>query len=231
MQKVLIVDDESKNFEFYQDLLKQKYLLFHSSNSVAAVQSALSIKPDLVIMDFFLGANTGAECTRLLRSHERFATTPIIFVSGSNDINSKRQAFENGANDYLAKPFDSAELIMRIEASLKHSKLVVRGQDEIQFGNMQISPARRAVRINGSEIKLTAREYSILYYLVENRNQIVTSKDLIDKVWGDVSITQGNIYTQMYNLKTKIKTFTGELVTLNRVGFRLIEKPSDEVAI
>lgn len=221
MKKVLIVDDDSMNGEVFRDALTGKFEVQIVQDCDTAKRYMHTHQFDLVILDYFLRGESGAKLARDLRSQIPSEELPILFVSGSIDIREKEDAFNSGADDYLARPYDNKELILRMERLLENVARHKKSNFILSYGNLRISLLNQRVYVGDSTIDVTGREFSILCYLVSNNNRIVTSQELIEHVWGNSQISVGNIHTQIHNLKNKLRDFNGNIQTLNRVGLKL----------
>lgn len=180
--RILVVDDE----ECIQRLLKsilmrRSYQVQLASNGDEALDSAVERTPDLVILDLALPGMSGLELCRELRL---WLSVPILVLSGRGDEGMKIAALDQGADDYITKPFAAGELLARIRALLRRASGPPAPEPVLSSGGLKIDLARRQVFRRDQEIRLTRTEFDILACLARNAGCVVTSKMLLEKVWG-----------------------------------------------
>jgi two-component system KDP operon response regulator KdpE len=184
-QKILIVDDEPRVVNLVREvLLATGYDVIAACNGEGAVELVALEQPDLILLDIILpGALDGYQVAKRLRE---FSNVPIIMLTAKVREVDMLRGFEVGADDYITKPFSSKELLARLQAVLKRSK-IEKGQKispEIVCGDLTINFARREVYISGREIYLTPTEYNLLYELATHPNQVLFHDYLLTQVWG-----------------------------------------------
>ncbi|HYM12929.1 MAG TPA: response regulator transcription factor [Bryobacterales bacterium] len=180
--RVLVVDDE----ELVQRLLKailsrHHYDVVLASNGDEALDRAVDHAPDLVILDLTLPGMSGLEVCRELRS---WLAAPILVLSGRGEEAVKIKALDQGADDYLTKPFATGELLARLRALLRRASTLAAPMPVLKSGDLTIDVARRRVFQGQREIRLTRTEFDILAYLARNGGCVVTSKMVMEQVWG-----------------------------------------------
>lgn len=183
--KILIVDDEPRVVNLVREvLLATGYDVVAACSSNSAIELAALEQPDLILLDIILpGPLDGYQVAKRLRE---FSNVPIIMLTAKVREVDMLHGFEVGADDYITKPFSSKELLARIQAVLKRTK-VEKDQkisSEIVCGDLTINFARREVSISGREIYLTPTEYNLLYELATHPNQVLFHDYLLTKVWG-----------------------------------------------
>ncbi len=184
--RILIVEDEPKVIHLVREVLATAgYEVYAACNGKNAIEQVAMEQPDLVILDILLpGEMDGYEVAR--RLHE-FSDVPIIMLTGKARASDLLRGFDAGADDYITKPFNSKELLVRIRAVLKRSQrgAAHRPDEEIiRCGDINIDLARRRVVVGGGEIHLTATEYNLLHELAVHRNQVMLHEQLLSAVWG-----------------------------------------------
>jgi two-component system alkaline phosphatase synthesis response regulator PhoP len=204
MHKILIVDDDVELAELLEVILKREG--YHIARAQAA-NEALEILnvtlPDLIIIDILLPDMDGVALCRSLREQPCTAKIPILFLTGLNTTDSVVNAFENGADDYIRKPFQPRELEARIRAHLRRSALFQHGEAML----IRIITDEHRVYINHREIHLTPVEYELLKYLCEHPFRMHTARSLLKHVWnypndtGDSALVRNHIR----NLRRKIE--------------------------
>lgn len=177
--KILIVEDETGITDFLkQGLQEEGYEVITANNGEEGLAIATGQLPEIVLLDWMLPRMSGLEVCIKLR--EKSLEMPIIFLTAKDTIQETIEGLKAGANDYVKKPFSFEELLLRIKVQLKNS--TDRPQD-IVMGPVTISPASRKVFKNGTEVSLTQREYELLSYLVQHKNQVCTRIQIINDVW------------------------------------------------
>jgi two-component system, OmpR family, KDP operon response regulator KdpE len=223
--RVLVVDDERAIRRFLRvSLTAHGYSVFEASGGREALQAVSSDRPDLIILDLGLPDMDGIEVTRQLREWSR---TPIVVLSVRADEATKVAALDAGADDYLTKPFGTAELMARMRVALRHA---TQPADEPIFkvGELSMDLARRQVTVSGSEVALTPTEYDLLRVLVQHVGKVLTHRQLLRQVWGagyegEIHLLQVNIS----NLRRKVEPDPSRpsyILTEIGVGYRLVDE-------
>ena len=222
--KILAVDDESNILSFITTVLEANgYRVFSASSFAEAQMMFNSYCPDLVILDLGLPDKDGTE---FIKSTRVSSATPIIVLSARTDEADKVQALDLGANDYITKPFGTAELLARIRASLRS----MRRSDQSSSGrfilkDLVIDYDSREVSISGNCIKMTQTEFNILATLSEYAGKVMTYSALIKAVWGesDPGSTK-KLQVNMANIRKKLGLKPGEnqyIINELNVGYRM----------
>jgi two-component system, OmpR family, KDP operon response regulator KdpE len=181
--RILIIDDESQILRAIRTILTgHHYQVTVARTGEEGLALAAAENPDVIILDLGLPDIKGLEvCTRL----REWTQTPIIVLSVRDNEQDKVDALDRGADDYLVKPFGIAELLARIRVALRHSALV-QGSPEpvVTFGSVVVDLSRRVVTRAGQEIRLTATEFKLLAYLLNNTGRVLTHQSILNHVWG-----------------------------------------------
>jgi two-component system, OmpR family, KDP operon response regulator KdpE len=221
--RILIVDDEPAIRRFLNSALAADgYDVLQADTGRAAVDSVTRDKLDLVILDLGLPDCDGQELLREIRGTSR---VPIIILTVRDDEAGKVQALDNGADDYVTKPFGVEELLARMRAALRH-RLQQQGSDPIiRAGDLEIDLARHLVRHHGESLKLSKREFALLRMLAEHAGKVVTHQQLLVQVWGEAH-RQDVEYLRVYmrQLRAKIEANPQQpsiLLTEPGIGYRL----------
>lgn len=225
--KILMVEDDSNIRDFVKAfLVVNDYQVVEAAGSEAGKLIYLSHPLDLIILDLGLPDGDGLDFIKMVRKD---SSVPIIVLSARTDEKDKVAALDLGANDYVTKPFGSAELLARIRAALRiHFQHTNKGLDSDRMfcsGDLEINFEKRRVKINGEEIKLTQIEYNIVSLLASHAGKVMTYSEIIREVWkwndaGSVKKLQVN----MANIRKKmgIKPGTNQYIANELgVGYRM----------
>ncbi len=181
--RILVVDDEPQIGRLLTTSLGARgYEVAVASDGQAALDMAASWRPDLILLDLGLPTIAGLDVCRQLRA---WSQVPIIVLTVRDAEQDKVAALDLGADDYLTKPFGTAELLARIRVALRHAAhLSVTAEPVRQFGDLRIDLARRLVVVRGQEVHLTPREYDLLRVLATQAGKVLTHRLLLRAVWG-----------------------------------------------
>jgi two-component system, OmpR family, KDP operon response regulator KdpE len=222
-EKILIIDDEKEIRKLlYIVLSTNGYKVEETENGNNGIIRAAFLKPDLILLDLSLPDIDGLEVLKRIRE---FSNSPVIILSVREQENSKISALDNGADDYVTKPFSPGELLARIRAAIRHSKIEV-SEPVIIFEGLNVDLLKRIVKAGKEEVKLSPLEYEILKILAQNRDKIVTQKYLLEKVWGPTFVNESH-YLRIYisQIRKKIEKNSSRpehLLTEPGIGYRLV---------
>jgi two-component system, OmpR family, KDP operon response regulator KdpE len=219
---VLVIDDEAAIRRLLRAALEpQNYQVFEAETGQLGLQEAVGRRPDVVILDLGLPDMDGLTVLKRLRE---WSQAPVLVLSVRDREGDKVAALDNGADDYLTKPFGTAELLARLRVIQRRAP---GGPDEPVhiIGDLQMDLAAHVVKVKDHEISLTATEYALLRVLVQHAGKVVTHKQLLRSVWGPNAETQSQ-YLRVYitHLRKKLETATtGKLIqTETGIGYRLV---------
>ena len=218
--RLLIVEDEIDILQALQRGLKSEgYAVDITSNGEEALELLSFNSYDLMVLDINLPGVDGFSILKSLR--EKDATTKVIIVSANREIEDKIKGLDLGANDYLVKPFDFLELKARIRALLRRGFIIK--PSVINEDGISIDLSTHKVTYSGKEINLTLKEYSILQYLVQNKGRIISSEELISRVWDENADPFTTVIrVHIYSLRKKLTIASGKenlIQTIKGVGY------------
>lgn len=219
-KKIVIVDDEELNCLQLYRILSLSYDCYWTTNSLAAIAFVLEKRPDLIVLDYTMPGLNGIDLCVKLREKKNTRHIPIVFVSGILTIEEKIRAFENGASDFIVRPFHAQEMLLRIRARLC-SKKPPDLASELSAGNLKLHPLSRRVYIQEKEIFLTQRQFDILKILIREQNQLVARTQLMREIWGTTDFKSRKVDSHISHLKIKIKEFDGRIATIPGIGYCL----------
>ena len=180
--KILVVDDEAllvKGIRF--NLQNEGYEVVTGSDGQEAVELARDPDVDLIVLDVMMPILDGMEACQRIRE---FSDVPIIMLTAKADDMDKLMGFENGADDYLTKPFNILELKARIRALLRRTKKGAMHNSRIVSGSIAVDTAERNAYKDGRRVELTAKEYDLVELLIQNPNRVYSRENLLDIIWG-----------------------------------------------
>jgi len=219
---ILIVDDEPPIRRLLRtSLASQGFQVTEAANGRSALVEIEHSHPDLVILDLGLPDMDGLEVIRALRGGGD--AVPILVLSSRADEKGKVEALDLGADDYVTKPFGTAELFARIRAALRH-RLQQEGEQPIfRSGDLEADLVRRIVRVRGEEVKLTPKEYDILRMLIAHAGKVLTHRMLMSEVWrGETDVQYLRIYVRQLRQKIEIDPERPQhILTETGIGYRL----------
>lgn len=219
--KILVVEDEKNICNFMKMIFETNdYQVIFAQNGKNGLTMFFSHNPDLVILDLGLPDMDGVDVIREIRAKN---DTPIVVLSARTDESDKVEALDLGANDYVTKPFGTAELLARVRATLRNSRFQGMGKsvrESFSLYDMEIEYDARRVSIAGEEIKLTQTEYNIVQLLALHAGKVLTYAEIIKKVWGysDYGSVK-KLQVNMANIRKKFGEKPGEYkYILNELG-------------
>jgi len=223
--KILIVEDEPElATRIHSRLTEDGYRCESATLYKQAREKIYVYDYDLLILDINLPDGTGLDLIRLAKQEK--STTPIIVISARNSLNQKIEGLELGADDYLTKPFELAELTARVKSVLRRWSF--DGSNQITAGNITVDPDSKTVTVDGADLNLTRTEYSLLLYFMANPNRVLSRDSIAEHIWGDhmdMADTFDFLYTHMKNLRKKIKDAGGTdpIKAVYGVGYKLVK--------
>jgi two-component system KDP operon response regulator KdpE len=223
----LIIDDEKQIRRLLRLALEgAEHQVFEAETGQAGLEEIAYRRPDIVLLDLGLPDMDGLKVLRRLRE---WSDVPVLILSVRDEPDEKVAALDAGADDYVTKPFDTAELLARVRAAQRRS-LTETGEPVFTSGPLCVDFAARQVRLNDVEVKLTPTEYSLLRVLVQNAGKVVTHRQLLRTVWGEKAESQAQ-YLRVYvtHLRKKLEPH-GDTPSLIKtevgIGYRLsTERP------
>ena len=222
---ILVIDDEAQIRKLLEITLQSNdYIVTQAATAKEGLMLAASHPPDMVILDLGLPDQNGHEVLKQLRE---WYTNPVIILSVQSDESDIINALDNGANDYLVKPFRTGELLARMRSALR-SIVPEDSSPIVNNGELEIDLSLRTVKKNGDLIKLTATEYTLLSLFARHEGKVLTHQYLLREVWGPGYINQSQ-YLRVFiaQLRKKIETDPNRpeyLQTESGVGYRFVSK-------
>jgi two-component system, OmpR family, KDP operon response regulator KdpE len=221
----LIIDDEVQIRRLLKISLEANgYRVFEAANGELGLAEAAQRRPDIVVLDLGLPDMDGVAVLKRLRE---WSSVPVVVLSVRDREEDKIAALDNGADDYLTKPFGTGELLARLRVAQRHAK---PGPDTALFqsGHLEVDLVARTVKVKGKPIRLTATEYALLQLFVRHAGKVLTHRQILKEVWGPTYLEQTH-YLRVYmtHLREKIEENPSQpelLITESGIGYRLLEK-------
>ncbi len=222
---VLLVEDDAQMRKFVRIALESHdYRVVEAQSGQEALRQASAYTPDAVLLDLGLPDMDGLAVAKQLR---QWSTVPILVISARGQEDMKVQALDGGADDYLTKPFGTAELLARLRVALRHAARSREAPNAlVQIGpDVEVDLLKRRVRVRGAEVHLTPIEYKLLTALAKHAGMVVTHRQLLEQVWGPGHAHQMQ-YVRVYmtQLRHKLERHPARpryLVTEPGIGYRL----------
>ncbi|MGH9349662.1 MAG: response regulator transcription factor [Vicinamibacterales bacterium] len=230
--RVLVVEDEHDIAALIKHTLERggEMEVDTLASGDAALKAVLDRAPDLIILDLNLPVLGGLEVCRILRARPNTARTPIIMLTARTSEGDRVTGLDVGADDYVTKPFSLRELAARVRAVMRRSRqpgadagptpAALTFQGKHLFADFDAV----SVSVDGTEVRLTRREFELLRYLVENRNRVLSRDRLLERVWGyDRLIETRSVDVHVGRLRSKLGSAGRQIETVVGLGYRFVE--------
>lgn len=220
--KILLIEDEKSLAESISDYLKgEDYICEWAKNFYQAEEKVGLYQYDCILVDISLPGGSGLDLVKQIKKLKTNAG--IIIISAKNSVDDKIVGLDLGADDYVAKPFNLAELNSRIKSVLRRRNF--EGSNEISFNEIKINPSSKIVTVKDKTLVLTKKEYDLLLFFVINKEKVITKESIAEHLWGDdmdMSDSFDFIYTHIKNLRKKIVDQGGNdyVKTVYGMGYR-----------
>ncbi len=223
--RILIADDEPKIRMFLRANLEARgYEVYLAQDGIETVAMAERVLPDLIVLDVNMPRMDGIEACHRIRE---WADMPIIILSVRGDEKDKVRALDEGADDYITKPFGVEELLARIRVALRRSASTTTDIPKFNAGELEVDFSKRVVKRRGQIVKLTRTEYELLAYLVSNCGKVLTHREILHNVWGpEYGDETEYVRTFITQLRRKIEDDPSNpqfIVTEPRIGYRFVK--------
>jgi DNA-binding response OmpR family regulator len=229
MTRILVVDDEERVALSIERSLQRDYQVRVANNGTDALKIARRINPNLIILDIIMPGMDGLQVCRELRSDPLLKSVPILFLTARGRVEDKIEGFEAGADDYLTKPFDVRELLLRVKAIVKRTSPQPESDatsDKITIGNLTLNCQNYQLTTNEKTVLLTPVEFDLMYHLMSHPGQVFSGERLLRELWDYPSDTGSPDLVRMHirNLRLKIEPDSHQprfIVTVPRHGYTI----------
>jgi DNA-binding response OmpR family regulator len=221
---VLVVDDEPIVREVVVRYLEREgYRTLEAAHGDRARELLEQQPPDLVVLDVMLPGTDGLELCRWIRSR---SALPVIMLTARGEEADRIVGLELGADDYVTKPFSPRELAARVRTVLRRSEATPAARERLAFGDLELDAGSRDVRLDGEEVRLTAREFELLWFLASHPRRVFSRDQLMLGVWGyEAALDTGTVTVHVRRLREKIErdpSHPDHLQTVWGVGYRFV---------
>lgn len=223
--KILIIEDEySLADAIAETLQKEKFQVNIITNGEDGENEALTNIYDLILLDVMLPKKDGFEILTNLRREK--IDTPVIMLTAKSEISDKLNGLENGADDYITKPFHTRELVARVKVILKR-KINIQNTNVLEYSDLKLDLVTCKMYVNDTEIAINGKELDLLEILLLNKNQIVNREILANKIWGYNSEAEYNnveVYVSFLRRKLKLLKSKVKIKAVRGIGYKLEEE-------
>lgn len=222
--RILIIEDEYSLADAIAETLKgENFVVDIVTNGDDGENEALTNIYDLILLDVMLPGKDGFQILRKLR--EEKIETPIIILTAKSEIYDKLNGLENGADDYITKPFHMKELVARIKVILKR-KVNIKDNNNLEYKDIRLDIDSGKLKCKGNEIDINGKELELLEILLINGNKIVKRETLADKIWGYYSEAEYNnveVYISFLRKKLRLVKSNVQIKAVRKIGYKLEE--------
>ena len=220
-KKIVVIEDNKTNIKLIRYQLEAAgFEINVEETGNAGLKTIRNQKPDMIILDIGLPDIDGFEVCKTLRNDTTTKDYPIIMLTAKGDDRDKIEGLSLGADDYITKPYNAEELILRINNLLTRSKKYKENNGLKKIKELEVDYLKREVKVKGKLVKLTFSEYQILNLLIENPGKVFTKKELNKIIFNiNEEVESRTIDTHVHNLRKKLKSSGNLINTIRSVGF------------
>jgi len=219
--RILVVDDDTSIRTLLRRLLTTEgYEVDEAADGPTAMEKVAELSPDLLLLDIMMPGQDGLDVLEGLR---RTSDVPVILLTAKGDEAHRVLGFRFGADDYVVKPFSTAELVGRIGAVLRRTSGTRPAHHELRFDGLCIDPATRKVTVNGRAVELPAREYELLAFLASSPQKVFTREQLLERLWPSSDAHPATVTEHIARIRRRIEDDPERprwLKTVRGVGYR-----------
>jgi two-component system alkaline phosphatase synthesis response regulator PhoP len=179
--------------------------------------------PDLLVLDLMLPGLDGLEVCRAIRADANTASIPIIMLTAKAEESDRIVGLELGADDYITKPFSPNEVVARVRALLRRAHRAAPADNRLTYGSLTVDVDRHVVKVDGEEVKLTAKEFLLLQYLMQHRGRVLSRDLLLSDVWSYYTGGTRTVDVHVRRLREKVPLLAGAIVTVKQFGYKLLD--------
>jgi two-component system phosphate regulon response regulator PhoB len=187
---------------------------------------AREFNPNLILLDIMMPELNGLQLCKMVRSDPKMNEVPIIFLTARGEVEDRIKGLESGADDYVAKPFNTKELLLRVGKILNRSQLIEskNNKKRIQIAGVVIDESIHQLTVDEEEVTLTATEFRLLQLLMSRKNRVQTRENLLINVWNyDTDIETRTVDTHVRRVREKLGLYADIIVTIRGVGYKAVD--------
>jgi two-component system phosphate regulon response regulator PhoB len=226
-QRILVVDDEPDVTELLKYKLEQEgYACEVLNDPLAFAARARAFEPDLLIFDIMMPELSGLQLCRIVRADPSMRQIPVIFLTARGETEDRVKGLESGADDYISKPFNSKELLLRIKNVLKRGRVSAGSEPSgrIENGGVVINAELHELTVDGQAVELTVTEFRLLKLLMERNGRVQSRENLLVNVWHyDTDIETRTVDTHVRRLREKLGASARMIETVRGIGYRVVK--------
>ena len=227
VHRIFVVDDESDVTELLEYKLEQEgYRVATLNDPLACIAKVREFEPELVLLDIMMPELSGIQLCRIIRADPITKEIPIIFLSARGEVEDRIKGLEAGAEDYISKPFNTNELLLRTSKMLRRScsRSEPAGQSRIEIAGVVIDEDLHQLTVDGKNVILTATEFRLLKLLMERKGRVQSRDHLLVNVWHyDTDIETRTVDTHVRRLREKLGQHAHMIETVRGVGYRAVD--------
>ena len=225
-QKILVVDDEPDLVELVKDVLERNdYSVISAGSADVGIRKVRESKPDLIILDLNLPGIGGIEVCRILKRDKKTSSIPIIMLTVKSTETDKIAGLEAGADDYMTKPFSTAELVARVRAVLRRILYVGEQGEVLVCGDIKLDSIEHVVYAKDKQVDLTPKEFNLLYLLMKKKGKVLSRTFLMENIWGYEYLgSTRTVDVHVRHLREKLGEQAKKIETVESVGYKFVEE-------
>lgn len=226
MVTILVVEDNEHTRLLTEARLKRFYNVIVAENGSEALDVFYKRQIDLIVADIMMPVMDGYEMVKTLRDNDE--NVPVLFLTAKSTFYDKKVGFELGVDDYITKPIDYEELLLRIKALLRRANIT--NKMKISIGNFIMDENDYCVENNGSNIELTKKEFELLFKLLSYPNRVMTKRQLLEGIWGyESNSSEDTIKTHINKIRNKLRDVKEfEIISVKGLGYKIVMVSKDE---
>jgi len=224
MEKILIIEDELDIAELIRfNLERNQFEVHEAHDGLEGAKAIKNLKPDLIILDVMMPKYDGFQVLSSLREDKELGSTPVIMLTARGQSDDRILGLEKGADDYMTKPFSPKELVLRVKAILKRSKISSAATEIFQCKPFSFNKSNIQFYANDELIDLTSTEFKLMLFLCNNANTVLDRQKLLSEVWGyNGDVSSRTLDTHMKRLRQKLGPYSDHLETVRGVGYKVV---------
>ena len=227
VNRILIVDDEPDVTELLKYKLEQDgHLCQVVNNPLSFISVAREFNPNLILLDIMMPELNGLQLCKMVRSDPKMNTIPIIFLTARGEVEDRIKGLESGGDDYISKPFNTKELVLRVANILNRNQSggSVNNKNRIQIAGVVLDDSLHELTVDGEVVILTATEFRLLKLLMLRKNRVQTRENLLINVWNyDTDIETRTVDTHVRRVREKLGPYANMIETIRGVGYKAMD--------